>query len=365
MTAILATMEKATKRLPQYRQVGHATLPRFVLTDRDIAILATIGEHRIADSDHIATLLAHRWSEATTRRRLQLLHHARFIRRVTSQIKYRTSPGSPPMAYQLDVRAVELRKYPERFGVPGELVELMPPGPYTWVMKSPNVAVDFLEHTLFTTDIMATLEITCRAAGNVRLIKERELVETIIPEATRAQAKPFRFPVSVRWQGSSVRSYVEPDQAFGLEFTNEPPPNRTWFFLETDTGTETVVPESQTLKRSSFLQKAARYYATWQQKLHTERFGFKNFRVLTVTTTPTLLQPRVKKELRREGQVDAKTRSKMERRIGLLLEAQKLVTEGRGSGLFLFTDLPSLLVADDVLSMPWMSGAGKAVRLID
>jgi hypothetical protein len=55
----------------------------------------------------------------------------------------------------------------------------------------------------------------------------------------------------------------------------------------------------------------------------------------------------------------------MERRIGLLLEAQKLVTEGRGSGLFLFTDLPSLLVADDVLSMLWMSGTGRAVRLID
>ncbi len=361
----MATMEKATKRLPQYRQVGQATLPHFVLTDRDIAILAAICEHRIADSDHIATLLAHRWSEATTRRRLQLLHHTRFIRRVASQIKYRTSPGSPPMAYQLDVRAVELRKYPERFSVPGELVELIPPGPYQWVTKSPNVAVDFLEHTLFTTDIMATLEIACRASGSVRLIKERELVETIIPEATRAQAKPFRWPVTVRWQGRDIRSYVEPDQVFGLEFTNDPPPNRVWFFLETDTGTETVVPESQTLKRSSFLQKAARYYGTWQQKLHTERFGFKNFRVLTVTTTPTLLQPRVKKELRKAGAINTKTRTKMERRIGLLLEAQKLVTEGRGSGLFLFTDLLSLLIADDVLSMPWQSGAGKSVRLTD
>lgn len=358
-------MEKATKRLPQYHQVGASELPRFSLTDRELAILAAIGEHRIADSDQIAALLADRWSEATTRRRLRLLHHARFIRRVPSQIKYRKSPGSPPMAYQLDVRAVELRQHPERFGVPEEQVNLMPPGPYQWVNKSPNVGADFLEHTLLTTDIMVSLALACRASGSVRLITQREIIETVIPEAIRSQPKPFKWPVAVRWRGRDVRSNVEPDQVFGLEFVNEPPPNRVWFFLETDTGTETVVPQNETLKRSSFLQKAARYYATWQQKLHTDRFGFKNFRVLTVTATPSLLLPRAKKEFRRKGAVDAKTRSKMERRIGLLLEANKLATEGRGSGIFLFADLPSLLVAGDILEMPWVSGVGKTTRLMD
>jgi hypothetical protein len=212
---------------------------------------------------------------------------------------------------------------------------------------------------------MTELELACRASGSVRLIKEREIVETIISEATRAQAKPFTWPVTVRWRGRDMRSNVEPDQVFGLEFTNDPPPNRVWFFVETDTGHETAVPENEMLKRSSFLQKAARYYGTWQQKLHTERFGFKNFRVLIVTATPSLLLPQVKKELRKTGAVDAKTRAKVERRIGRLIEANKLVTEGRGSGLFLFADLPSLLVAGDILAMPWVNGLGKTVRLTD
>lgn len=358
-------METATKRLPQYRQMGERELPRFELTDRDVAILVLLGEHRIADADHIANLLANRWSEATTRRRLQLLHHARFIRRVLSQVKYRTGPGSVPMIYQLDIRAVDLLQHPDRYGVPHELLEAMPPGPYQWVTKSPHVGTDFLEHTLLTTDIMAALELACRASGTVRLIREREIIETVIPETTQSETKPFKWRVSLRWQGRDVRSFVEPDKVFGLEFVNEPPPNRVWFFLETDTGHETVLPEAQTLKRSSFLQKAVRYYATWQQKLHTERFGFKNFRVLTVTSTPTLLLPQAKQALRKKGVVDAKTRAKMARRLALLTEANKLATEGRGSGIFLFTDVPSLLTAQDVLSMPWENGLGKTVRLMD
>jgi len=358
-------MATATTRLPQYRQVGGAELPRFLITERDVAILALLGEHRIADSDHIAHLLSNRWSSATTRRRLQLLHHARFIRRVASQTKFRTGPGSIPMLYQLDIRAVDLLQRPERYGVPAELLAAVPPGMYQWVLKSPHVGVDFLEHTHLTTDIMAAMEVACRTSGHVRLIKEREIIETVLPETTRSAAKPFKWRVSVRWQGRDVRSYVEPDRVFGLEFTNKPPPNRAWFFLETDTGHETILPTQKVLESSSFLQKAVRYYATWQQGLHTERFGFKNFRVLTVTSTPSLLLPAAKYALRRTGTVDGKMRGKMSRRIALLMEAQKVANEGRGSGIFLFTDVPSLLTAPDVLSMPWENGLGKTVRLMD
>jgi hypothetical protein len=55
----------------------------------------------------------------------------------------------------------------------------------------------------------------------------------------------------------------------------------------------------------------------------------------------------------------------MSRRIALLMEAQKVANEGRGSGIFLFTDVPSLLIAEDVLSMSWENGLGKTVRLMD
>ena len=35
------------------------------------------------------------------------------------------------------------------------------------------------------------------------------------------------------------------------------------------------------------------------------------------------------------------------------------------AGLFLFTDLASLLVAEDILAMPLTTGTGKTVRLTD
>ncbi len=77
------------------------------------------------------------------------------------------------------------------------------------------------------------------------------------------------------------------------------------------------------------------------------------------------MAPQTQKEIRRKGEVDRLLVERMNRRVELLNEANRKVTEGRGSGIFLFTDLPSLLVADDILAMPWTSGAGKTVRLTD
>ncbi len=63
--------------------------------------------------------------------------------------------------------------------------------------------------------------------------------------------------------------------------------------------------------------------------------------------------------------MDAKTRARMQNRVDLLMDANRRVSDGKGSALFLFTDLPSLLVADDILAMPWTNGKGETVRLTD
>lgn len=357
-------MAQATTRRRQYAPAGRENIPNFEITDREVAILRHLAEHRVLDSDHLTDLLTP-YSGQTTRRRLSLLYHAGFLWRPREHLKYRTSAGSPPMAYELHRRGVELLLTPERYGVPPELVAEVPGHTLRWVAKKRDITTKFLEHTLLVADVMVALEGACAKRSDIRLIRPSEILANVVPEATRALDRPFYWAADVVWQGRREAIGIVPDKVFGLEFVNDPPPNRVWFFLEADKGTETVLPARGNLKRSSFLQKAAAYYAAWQQKLHTERFAFKNFRVLTVTTTPTLMAPQTKKEIRRKGEVDRPIAERMRSRVELLIEANRKVTEGRGSGIFLFTDLPSLLIADDILAMPWTTGAGKTGRLID
>jgi hypothetical protein len=47
-----------------------------------------------------------------------------------------------------------------------------------------------------------------------------------------------------------------------------------------------------------------------------------------------------------------------------MIEAQKEITNGRGSKMFLFTDQASL-AASDTLYVLWTTGKGKQVRITD
>jgi hypothetical protein len=71
---------------------------------------------------------------------------------------------------------------------------------------------------------------------------------------------------------------------------------------------------------------------------HVQELGLKSFRVLTVTTS----RPRVEQ----------------------MIEAQKEMTDGRGSNLFLFMD-DRTLIDGDPLSSAWITGKGKSARLTD
>lgn len=84
-------------------------------------------------------------------------------------------------------------------------------------------------------------------------------------------------------------------------------------------------------------RKFLAYAETWRQGLHTQHFGIKHFRVLTVTTSPA--------------------------RVRHLLAANRRLPGG-GSPLFLFTDHASLR-AGNPLTHPWINGVGETARLLD
>ena len=125
-----------------------------------------------------------------------------------------------------------------------------------------------------------------------------------------------------------------PDLAFGLLFGDG---SRRCFVVEIDRGTMPVARHD--LRQTSLERKMRGYLAAHAAKQHERRFGWKTFRVLTVTTdwqrarsaTETLRQIRV--------------------------------AHSPGPSLFLFATRSELLGIDP-LSHAWHDGNGRDVRLI-
>jgi hypothetical protein len=296
----------SVKRLPRFRRVK----PRpFVLTARDREVLELVREHRLLTSAQIQALLGE--TSPHLLRRLQLLYHARFLDRPRTQIEdLIRNPGSRPMIYALGTAGAEL------LGV-----------------AAPKVPkLQYLEHAVTVSSVIVAFTLSCRERGNVRVIPWREILEEKVPEETRKKRKPDTW--QVRLPGAGPLG-VTPDAIFGLHYLDKPEgANRAYFFLEVDRGTMPVVRRS--LKETSVYRKLLAYHATAAGELHTRHFGFKSFRVLTVTKSPE------KKRLK--SMVEA---------AGMLPGLQ---------GIFLFTDEASLLLGN-TLEHLWVNGRGHELTL--
>jgi hypothetical protein len=108
------------------------------------------------------------------------------------------------------------------------------------------------------------------------------------------------------------------------------------FSLELDRGTMDI-KSRQLVGKSSFRRKLIGYYQLWQEGLHASRWGFKAFRVLTVTPS--------------------------EKRIENMLAAQREIVGEQGSNLFLFTT-PKALREKSPLADVWVTGKGAVTGLL-
>ena len=282
-------------------------------------IVRCVFQHRVLRSWQIADLVG--GSKQAVLRRLQLLYHHGYLERPRAQIEYFQPGGSRAFTYGLADRGAELLR----------LIENPAPRALEWSAKNRAVKSLFLEHALLVSDVMVSLELACRRHGGIRLLNPDELP---LPSSTRSRLEPFRWKVSLN---GGTRLGVIPDCVFGLEYADQPPDrNRAYFFLEADRGTMPIMRNG--LNHSSFYRKLLAYEATWLQELHRKQFGFHRFRVLTVTTNTGRLQH--------------------------LVEACRQLE--RGQGLFLFTDLNSLVTNLDPLALPWQGvHSGQPVRLTD
>ncbi len=243
-------------------------------------------------------------------RRLQHLYHHGYLDRPRAQIDYYRH-GSAPMVYGMGPKGIKLLE--QRLGIPHRKGD--------WTARNRSVNRYFLEHTLAVAEVMVKLELACRTAVNVQLIN-----------ATPPHEAPFKWQVTFHNSGGPLTLGVVPDRAFGLRIAGQPD---AWFFLEADRATMPVARGN--LKQTSFLRKLLAYHHTWRQQLLADKSP--RFRVLTVTTTIE--------------------------RVRHLIDAQLQASQGRGGGLFLFTDRDSFLGNGDPLHALLLNGRGETVTLLN
>lgn len=287
------------------------------LSERDLKILRAVHRHRFISSFQIIELLED--GTQTVLRRLRLLFDSGNLERPRCQLDYYHKGGSRPIVYSLGNKGAAVLK---QQSVPG-ICHLR------WGEKNRNVGRTYLEHVLLVSKIMVAIEVACRHAG-ARLLYEPELLSD---SGTQGQTH-FHWRVQLR-AGQSLG--VIPDRTFALEFT-APSGNvtRTHFFLEADRGTMPIVREN--LTQTSLLRKFLSYQTTWSNGLHRELFGFKRFRILTITPSPVRLQ-------------------------GMINACQSLK---RGRGLFLFADIGTFEKPENILRSPLPTAVpGLMATLLD
>jgi hypothetical protein len=203
-------------------------------------------------------------------------------------------------------------------------------GKLDWNKKN-RVAKGNYKHKILINELRVRLEVDVRNRPHMSYIEEPALLKHL-----GVTSKTWRVPI--REDGKVVEVGVTTDYFFRLVFHQEPKPhNFATFPFEADRATEPHTTE--TVREDYLYRKMLAYYFTYMLSIHTELFGFKEFRVPFLTTSP--------------------------KRVENLIEVNKRFNNGEGSELFIFTDRASLCASPHVLEHMWINGRGEEVTLLD
>lgn len=306
-------------RRPRFRRASEP--PAFRLTEDDVAIVRLLARHRFLRSNHISALAGR--SRDRTNYRLNRLFHAGYIDRPRAQLDYYPSAGSAPIAYALADRGARLLI--QRDGFDFANVE--------WSRKNREAGRPFIEHQLEIMDFLVTLQTASRTRRDVTFIHPKDIVAEF-PASTRAARNPLLLRAKLSHQGTVREVGIVPDLAFGLRY---PDGSRRCFMAEIDRGTMPVVRSDP--EQTSFERKMRVYLAAHAAKQHERQFGWRNFRVLTITT-------------------DSYRRQSMQ-------DALRAITGRSGTNptLFYFATRDEIS-AGDPLTQTWEDGRGQLASLL-
>jgi hypothetical protein len=303
-------------RLPRFRRAPEP--PAFRLTDGDVEIIRQVARYRLIRSTHIAALVGR--SLDRTNDRLLRLFHAGYIDRPRAQLDHYPTAGSGPMVYALADRGARLLQ--EWDGVDFRNTE--------WSRKNREAHRPFIEHQIEIVNFQVALQRAVTQRDDLRLIA----AEDMLPASRQRSRAPFALRAKLSQRGQVRDATLIPDLVFGLQLGKG---ERRNFMVEIDRGTMPVTRSDP--DQTSFAGKIRVYLAAHAAKQHERQFGWKNFRVLTVTTD---LQ-----------------------RVQSMAEASRglCIPHGAGASLFLFTIFDDLRTTDPI-ALPWRDGDGRDVSLI-
>jgi hypothetical protein len=247
-----------------------------------------------------------------------------YVERLLGQVEKRVLyKGSFPLIYGLTrPGAWLLRKH--GYDVPGRLLYQTD--------KQRRAGWRFIEHRVDITEFMVRLELACRGRSDIALIDRKEIFESA-PKTQRD--RHVRLVVKVRIDGAHQLLSVDPDELFGLRFPATG--KASYFMLERDRG-EMPVHRRKSKDQTYYAKKMLAYHEANRVGEHVQELGLPSFRVLTVTPSRA--------------------------RVEQMIEAQKEMTDGRGSNLFLFTD-DHKLIDSDPLAATWTTGKGRLALITD
>lgn len=277
--------QQLKRRIPKNRRIKE--VPRLIIRERDKEIILEVLRSRFLRRDQIERLFF--TSTVACNRRLKMLYQHGFLERIYQPVSF----GLTQACYALDREGARL--------VAKELNVEKPS--LIWKKKDNKVGFLFLEHTLTINEFKVNLVLAERKEKSFKLLFFKPEWEDLKDKVSDPKKEKKYLPVN-------------PDAFFGIETEK----GRSYFFLEADLGTETT---------RRFRQKIVSYRQYWKEGKYQKRYGFKSFRVLTVTTNEKRL-------------------------LNLLVSAQK---EGAKS-MFLFT--AKKFVTPKLLSTPiWLSPSEK------
>jgi hypothetical protein len=294
----------------------------FRITSRDLGLLANLARLRLASGEQLAALDG--GSGQNVSRSLLALWENGYVERLLGQAEKRVLyKGSFPLIYGLTRSgAWLLRKHGH--DVRRRLLYETD--------KQRHAGWRFIEHRVDITEFMVRLELACRPRLDVELIDRKDIVDNA---AKTQRDRRVRLVAKLRIDGAYQLLSVDPDELFGLHFSGAK--QSSYFMFERDRG-EMPVHRRKSKDQTYYAKKLLTYYEANRVGEHIRELGIPNFRVATVTTTPD--------------------------RVEQMIEAQREMTGGRGSNLFLFIDDASLLNSNP-LEARWLTGKGKVVRVTD
>jgi hypothetical protein len=309
-------------RRPRFRRASEP--PPFRLTDADVDIVRHIARHRFLQSTHIATLVGR--SLDRTNDRLERLFHAAYVDRPRAQLDRFPTTGSAPMVYALADRGMRLLR--ERYGMAFRSME--------WSRKNREAHRPFIEHQVEIVDFQVALQRAVEMRGDIHLFCKEDMNSAASRRQMPTSRASFALTARLSHRGKVREISVVPDLVFGLQLANGQLRN---FMVEIDRGTMPITRSD--IDQTSIERKMRVYLAAHAAKQHQRQFGWKNFRVLLVSTDPARIE----------------TMTEASQRLG--------VRGGPGASLFWFARFADIAQAVvDPLTVGWRDGAGCIVRLI-